>query len=141
MLDTCTRIIVPMDGTDTSMRAAEFADQLGRATDLPVELLHVHPVHPGEATGMASSTREGLEAAGRDAGSRAFGDFADAVGSEHCHVLWGQAADEILLYAQRNGPALIVMGRGRESTLSRLVMGSVSDAVLRRAEGPVTVVS
>lgn len=141
MLDTCTRIIVPMDGTDASMRAATLANQLGQATGLPVDLIHVHAIHHGEATGMASSSRESLDAAGRDAGSRAFGDFADEVGSDHCHVLWGEAADEILYYAERNGPALIIMGRGRESTLSRLVMGSVSDAVLRRAEGPVTVVS
>lgn len=140
MLDPYTRIIVPVDGSENAVRAFRVGQSLAAASGLPLDLLHVHALHPGEAAGMAQISKADVQRAAADAGSRAFGALADEVPESGRHVLWGDAAEEILIFAEREGPALIVMGRGAESRLEHMLLGSVSDHVVRRAKGPVTLV-
>ncbi|HTU83133.1 MAG TPA: universal stress protein [Candidatus Acidoferrales bacterium] len=51
----------------------------------------------------------------------------------------GNAAEELLLVAEREKAGLIVMGTHGRTGLARLFIGSVADAVLRRANVPVLV--
>jgi universal stress protein A len=52
----------------------------------------------------------------------------------------GEAADEIILAAQEKACGLIVMGTHGRTGLARLLMGSVAEYVLPRADCPVMVV-
>jgi nucleotide-binding universal stress UspA family protein len=141
MSATQRNIIVPMDGSDAAHRAAGVALELGEAASLPVHLLHVHPFVHGEAAGMARLSREAIERAANDAASRAFGAEAERVSAERRHVRWGDPVEEILGFLGEHEPALVLMGRGQQGTLERLLVGSVSDGVLRRCGGvPVTLV-
>jgi len=59
-----------------------------------------------------------------------------AVAVDHC-LLKGDAAAEIIRLAQEDKSDLIVMGIHGRTGLGRLLMGSVSEAVLRHASCPV----
>jgi nucleotide-binding universal stress UspA family protein len=52
-------------------------------------------------------------------------------------LLCGKPADEIVRCAEEEGVDMIVMGTHGRRGLSRLLMGSVSEAVVRRAPCPV----
>ncbi len=54
--------------------------------------------------------------------------------------VWGEPREEIVAAAEATD-ALIVMGRRGLGKMQKLILGSVSDAVIRTAHRPVTVVS
>lgn len=54
--------------------------------------------------------------------------------------VWGEPREEIVSAAEATD-ALIVMGRRGLGKVQKLIIGSVSDAVIRTAHRPVTVVS
>jgi nucleotide-binding universal stress UspA family protein len=56
------------------------------------------------------------------------------------HVLRGEPAYEIVVFAAKHEADAIVMGTHGRSGLKRLFMGSVAEAVLRSASCPVIVV-
>jgi nucleotide-binding universal stress UspA family protein len=64
-----------------------------------------------------------------------------ALGQVHffVHARIGKAADEILDLAQQIGADLIIIGSHGHSGVSRILFGSVSEAVVRRAHCPVMV--
>ena len=61
-------------------------------------------------------------------------------GQVEYHVRDGDAAAEILTLAQQSHCDLIVLGTHGRSGVSRLLMGSVAEAVLRKAPCPVLTV-
>ena len=61
------------------------------------------------------------------------------VGYEHCY-LTGFPVAELLKCAERNDADLIVIGSHGRSGLSRLIMGSVAEGVMRGASCPVLIV-
>jgi len=134
-------MIVPTDESDAARRALALALELGARSDLDVHLLHVHAIGHGDAAGMAQLSREAVERAALDASRRAFGPDADSVPAERRQARWGEPVAEIIDFVRRHEPALVVMGRGQEGTLERLLLGSVSDGVLRHCRDvPVTFV-
>lgn len=140
MAEGIEKIVVPMDGSDASLRAYRLAKSLASASGIELHLLHVHQVEHGAATGMAHLSREEFARASADAGSRAFAEAGEEVDEERRHVCWGEPVEEILIFADRLGQAMVVMGRGGRSDLEHFLMGSVSDGVLRRSSSPVTLV-
>jgi nucleotide-binding universal stress UspA family protein len=58
------------------------------------------------------------------------------VSYEHC-LLVGDPADEIVNFADKEQCELIVMGTHGRTGFKRLLMGSVAEAVVRRAQCPV----
>ncbi len=145
MMSQYKHIIVPVDGSQGAGRAARFANDLGIATGTPVIHLHVFSVTAGEVVGMARLDQTDIETARKESASRAFSAAREAVGSSaHTfeeRIVFGEAAEEILTFAEDHGPAMIVMGRRGLNTVQKLLLGSVSDSVIRNAKGPVTIVS
>jgi nucleotide-binding universal stress UspA family protein len=56
------------------------------------------------------------------------------------HLREGRADEEIVELAEKIGTGLIVMGSRGHGRLKRALLGSVSDAVVRHAHCPVTIV-
>jgi nucleotide-binding universal stress UspA family protein len=56
------------------------------------------------------------------------------------HLKMGRAAEEVVVLAEEIEAGLVVMGSRGRSSIGRLLMGSVSDAVVRHAHCPVMVV-
>ncbi len=141
------RILCPVDFSDASRHALEQATVLAGWFGAPITLLHVYtqvflPV-PGMAmAGHGSDFVFGAEDRQRllEDASR-FADSARAVGV-HVDVVVevGQAIPHILSAASATHADLIVLGTHGASGFEHLLLGSVTEKVLRKARCPVLTV-
>ena len=141
---TIRSILCPFDGSDFSRRALEHATALGRWYGAPLTLLHVYTGVPLPG-GASSEWSAPLEPQDRkriigwltDAGSAA----RDAGVEVEARVVEGRPATEILQAAKDGSAGLIVMGTHGRSGFDRLLLGSVTEKVLRHAPCPVLTVT
>ena len=142
-----TRILVPMDFSDESSRAAEYALALAARLGASVELLHVveDPITSGawgaeayivNIPGLIAQLEE--EAKRRLASVKA-GYDAGGVPIE-TRVITGSPARAIVAIAEGEHCGLIVMGTHGRTGLSHMLMGSVAERVVRTAPCPVLTV-
>ncbi len=131
-------VLVPFDFSEASKEALQVA---GTFVDDPshVSVLHVVapplPTTPGIVWG--SFDEEDLKA-------RAFESLRQALSDAGCggfegHVAVGRAADEIVELARGEGTELIVIPSHSRRGVERLLLGSVSERVVRMAPCPVLV--
>lgn len=139
-------VLVPVDGSESSVRAARFAMEIAGAFDVGVRLFYVFPAASVELVGMAGMSRADIEQATQSSGKRAFdlvrkaleGGMIDRVEQE---TALGDPAEEIVTFTEQNPAVLVVIGRRGLSRMKSLLLGSVSDKVIRHAQCPVTVIS
>ena len=140
-------ILVPVDGSEHSQKALEFAADLCGKTGAKLSLLHVVHALPhdrvlvlGAAAITVNMTGEEL----RDVGAKVI-DAAKAYAAEHgcsdveAEVVLGDPAHEIVERAKTLDAWMVVLGSRGLSDLAGLVMGSVSHKVMHLA--PCTCVS
>lgn len=151
-----TKILVPTDGSEGSVKAAAFAGELANALGAEVTVLYIQSDEfllehswgaanfiQGVPEGMSTveQIRDSLEKAAHETVIPDTTKALGTVGSEPTVVfLWGHAAEQIIKYADENGIDQIVMGSHGRSGLKRAFLGSVSQAVANGAKCPVTVV-
>ena len=135
------RVLVPMDGSELSQTALEYA--LDSYPDAAVTVLHV----VGEATPMMGeiaglALEEDLPAAARERAEEVFEsarEIAAERGTEiETTVAVGHPARTIVKRAE--GFDTVVIGSHGGSFLDRLFVGNVAETVFRRSPVPVTVV-
>jgi nucleotide-binding universal stress UspA family protein len=137
------KIVVPIDGSETAVRALQVALQRGAATGAQVHLLNVQlPIASGAVRSFVS--QESVDRYHREEAKTAL-DTATALlqGSEvPCEVLWrvGHPAEVIAGYARPETGDEIVMGSRGMSLLGNLVLGSTATKVIHAAHVPVTIV-
>jgi nucleotide-binding universal stress UspA family protein len=141
-----SKILVPVDGSATSMRGLEEAIQLAKNQGAQIRLVHVvNELVPVGAEAMVFEARmfESMRAGGK----RVLQDaeaFARARGLEASGVLLesfgGRSADLIVEQAKAWPADLIVMGTHGRRGLRRLALGSDAEFVLRSAPVPVLMV-
>jgi len=142
------RILVPVDGSPTSRAGLKLALRLAKEHKARLCLLHVvdeTPIAQGEPMSGAAvdAMLESLRRAGRgiiaraSAAARAQRVRADAVTVE---VIGRRVADMILRQSVRWKADLLVLGTHGRRGLSRLVMGSDAEGVLRESRIPVLLV-
>lgn len=135
------RILVPLDGSEMSMEALQFA-----ADEWPdAELTLVHVINPADATaGAEGGFPNAVEQWYSGASERAetiLDNAAESVDRDvETKVEVGRPAHTIVDVAGDEGVDLIVIGSHGRSGLERVVLGSVAEGVVRRSEVPVTVV-
>ncbi len=123
------RILVPTDGSGPANAALEYAAEIAAREDLTVYVLHV--VDPDDDPPEAIV--EDLLETGRSWVAAANAPIIDAVRT-------GTPHEAILEFAADRDVDAIVMGtRGRRG-IGRLLLGSVTEAVVRDADLPVLVV-
>ncbi len=143
------RILVAVDGSDAAVDALRFA-----ATEWPdAELTALHVINPADSTsgaegGFPGAIDQWYDSA-RARGDRILKTAADAVDRDVATRLEvGRPTPTILQVAHGEGddedPAdpfdhVVLASQGRTG-LSRVLLGSVAEGVVRRAEVPVTVV-
>jgi len=136
------RILVPIDGSQHSKKALEFACDLATKYDAGLHLLHIVQAVAGEYTlvlGGAAVTidanQDELKKAGADLMSSAQ-KLADEQGCRiaETHTEGGVPAQKILNYASEHKVDMIVMGTRGLSDLAGLFLGSVSHRVSHLAE-------
>jgi nucleotide-binding universal stress UspA family protein len=141
------RILCPVDYSDFSRRALEHAVAIARWYGSTVTAFHVSAVMPAApfAPGMQAVTATPLTLEGRETMLATLHRFAGpelrASGVRlEFDVTEGGAAAEILDKAKAMPSDLIVLGTHGYSGFDRLVLGSVTEKVLRKATCPVLTV-
>jgi len=139
---TLERILVPVDFSDCSLDALEYAAVVAQQAKASLLLLHVlEPVSYGlDFTLGHSRTREQV----REAWTKRLEELASSLTVTHVPVesqlRGGLPADSILDSAQTLPCDLIVMGTHGRRGISHTISGSVAEAVLRKARCPVIAV-
>lgn len=140
------RILCPIDFSDYSRRALDHAIAIARWYESTITVLHVFSIAPAavyapgpagfEAIVLTSVDREQLLA---DVARFAGAESASPNGVQPV-VREGNVATEILKHAADMNADLLVMGTHGRSGFERLVLGSITEKVLRRARCPVLTV-
>ena len=140
------KILMPTDGSDVSLAAAERAVELARLARASLLVVYVQEPYPYTGIGAASST--GLNehlAQGHRHAAAAFDrvrPLAQASGVQlETAVLEGDTpAEQIVEAARRSGADPIVMASRGRTGVSRLLLGSVAAKVLELSPVPVLIV-
>lgn len=128
------KILLPIDGSDCSMKTLHWAGELfQRRSDVEFYLLEVISITPDTITVEydvtdASKTLNNAKRALESMGCRV---------AEISYVL-GDPVERICEYAEEGGIDQILIGSHGRTGLSKLLMGSVSVAVMERSKCPVT---
>jgi nucleotide-binding universal stress UspA family protein len=137
-------VLLPMDGSDQAMHAFEHV--LGEHADAKVTVLHV--IDPARATygaqaGIPPSSEEWFEAEEAHA-ERLFETIRERAAEAGVEVETatevGQPSRVIVDYADEHDVDHVVIGSHGRRGLSRVLLGSVAELVVRRSPVPVTVV-
>ncbi len=144
MSDSRHALAVAVDGSPQALKALHTAADLARATGRELVLIYVYP-HTSTSTVGAELDDEEFLTDHRDRSARAVFDAAIAqLGSDWSDpkkiLLWGNPAEEIIEFMRQNPGVHLVMGRRGLSRIKSLLLGSVSDKVLRHGTGLVTLV-
>ena len=140
-----TTILLATDGSKEAQLAATTAADLTQKTNSELHVVTVGPdyplyelpEHPAE---FEDVLRENRREAKEMLEEQAKQIEEAGVTINETHLREGRAAEEIVEVAEEIGAGLIVMGSRGHGRLRRALLGSVSDAVVRHAHCPVTIV-
>jgi nucleotide-binding universal stress UspA family protein len=146
-----SRILVAVDGSDTSMKAADYAITLAKNNDnneaeiFVINVIDIPPIFKM----LPSDTRKQLIRMGRQQASQIF-DTIEQMAKRHV-VKTNKintemvetsisAADEIIKYSKEKDVDLIVVGTKGRSGMSKALLGSVASKVVTYSPCSVLVV-
>jgi nucleotide-binding universal stress UspA family protein/YHS domain-containing protein len=122
------RVLVPLDGSELAQEGATMAALVLNPGSIDVSLLSVVGT-PQRETPVA---REILD--------RAAAHLNDLGATTSTTILSGEAAQQIAAFATESGHDLIVMATHKHGMLTRTLVGSTTDRVVRIADVPVLVI-
>jgi nucleotide-binding universal stress UspA family protein len=140
-----TKILLATDGSVEAQLAAATAADLAQKTNSDLHVLTVGPdlplyelpEHPAEFEDVLRQTRREAKELLEQQTKR----IEESGGTvKETHLREGRADEEIVEVAEEIGAGLIVMGSRGQGRLRRALLGSVSEAVVRHAHCPVTIV-
>lgn len=146
-------IAVAVDYSEHASGAARMAESLARATGSPLVLLHVFEGHPEELEsldrvptgfqGLVQLSDEELAQVLREGARKLFDRIRAELGPGDLEIrevsLDGDPADALLDYIDSHRNTLLVVGRRGLSRARSLLLGSVSERLVREAPCPVLV--
>ncbi len=136
-----TPVVVGVDGSDASIRAAVYAAGVARRRSLPLQLVHVTPWQGEGPDGSAATPevgamlREGAELLVRSAATAV--EEATGLSDVPATVLDGYPVDVLRSLSQH--AALLVLGNHGAGGVTGLLLGSTATGVVQHAHCPVVV--
>ena len=147
-----TKIMVPMDGSDLAECVLPHVEAITTGCKI-TNVVFVRVVDPIQLPasvpargdfGFREKDRQELEARRKQTAETYLKKMVDGTRLEGAtlsyEVLEGKVADSLAHWAEKNGVDLIVIASHGRSGVSRWVMGSVADRVLRSACVPVLMI-
>ena len=142
-----TKILLATDGSEEARLAAQAAAELSKDTGSEVHVVYVLP-SPTELRGHHLYSEEVMRSVLEQAEGEArsfLEEQARQVGASggevtETHLKAGQPDKEIVRLSEELGVGTIVIGSRGLGAISRALMGSVSESVIRHAHCPVFVV-
>lgn len=142
-----SKILVPVDGSATSLKGLDEAIKVAKALGAKVKLVHVVNEFIMDAGYVPSVAYQQVIVSLRDLGKKVLAAAEQTARQQNVPVetqlfetIGGRAADSILEAAKQWPADLIVMGTHGRRGLRRLAMGSDAELVLRRSSVPVLLV-
>jgi nucleotide-binding universal stress UspA family protein len=147
LMSAYRKILVAVDGSPAANKGLREATRLAREERARLVIVHIvndfHAYYSMEGAGLTANLREQLRQAGRkildkaQALARRQGVEANTVLRE---IYGGPAAPEIVREAKKQRADLIVLGTHGRRGMTRLVMGSDAEEVVRSSPVPVLLV-
>lgn len=136
------RILVPVDFSDCSLDALEYAALVAQRSKAALTLLHVlEPIsYALDFTLPNRAKRESIKAGYAKRLSDLVSALTSAGVRSEFQILGGLPADSILDKARTQAADLIVMGTHGRRGLSHALFGSIAESVLRKSSCPVLMV-
>lgn len=129
------RILVPVDGSECSFHALDFATEFAKRFEATLDVIHITEQVGEQTNNLISRVREVLDEAGITANQEIVTDvrtdsprYANQVGKD------------ILAIAEEDDYEHIVMGHHGTGRIGRAILGSAAETVLRAAEQPATII-
>ena len=145
MIISIRRILFPTDFSEPANEAKQYAISLADRFGAELHLLHVVPLvvpYPDAASPWIMAENE-MQRQVEAADKRLANELDSTWSQQHAVVhnaVMGLAVDEILSYAKEHKIDLIVVGTHGHSGLARLLIGSVTEKLVRSASCPVLTV-
>lgn len=129
------KVLVPVDGSDCSYRALEFATEFVRRYEGTLHVVHITD-YEGESTeSVLDRAEEVLDAAGIADDPEVVTDlgvsdprYANRVGKD------------VLELVEERGYDHVVMGHHGTGAVGRIILGSAAETVVRAAQTPATII-
>jgi nucleotide-binding universal stress UspA family protein len=135
-------ILVPYDGSGPAQRAVEHA--VRHAEGEEIVLLRVIEVADGMIDAGFDLIKERIRELQDEKTEELSEELTDLLEAEHVEfrieTAVGKPAREIVAFAEDNDVSEIVIGSHGRSDVSRVLLGSVAESVIRRSPTTVTVV-
>ena len=141
---TMLKVLVPVDGSDNSLRAVRHAiAEYQRHHELALHLLNVQPrLYRHIARFVSRPDREAWQHERADAATATARQALTQAGVPfETHWVSGDRATEICRAAERLGAHHIVMGTARKHSITRMLEDSVTNGVLKATPVPVEMVA
>ena len=151
-----SNILVPLDGSELSERALPMAQKLAQSSEATVHLIHMvsreHELGAGRGIESVQAAEMEMDMARRLTESRLHRGrtYLEEKGSQlsgsgikvetDFAVKAGDPAENIINYVKEHSISLVVMTTHGHGGVRRLLVGSVTDRVIRSCEVPVLVV-
>lgn len=135
-------VLVPTDGSDAACIAADHGIGLAAATDAAMHVVHVVDLTAVSGELASAELFDALE----ETGQKAVDAVIDRADEANLHaieasILSGTPARALLNYVDERDIDLVVMGTHGRTGLSRYLLGSVTEKIVRLADLPVLTVS
>ncbi len=135
-------ILCPVDFSDASRKAVQYAKEFASSMGSRVHLLNVVEPRPMavDITMNYIPLEEDLEKAAKEDLQLVLQEFQQAGLKVESSIEIGNPSDVILDKSRELDVNLVIMGSHGKKGLSRLIMGSVAETVVRKANCPVLIV-
>ena len=144
------KILVPTDNSRNSKEAFKYAVDLAKKHDSTIDVLHVIDISCLEEAGRFETSYfklpHGYGENLLEQGKAETDEFIkEAIGEDRGlrierHIRKGNPFTEIMNFVKENGSDLIVMGTHGRTGLSHVLMGSITEKIVRKAPCPVLTV-
>jgi nucleotide-binding universal stress UspA family protein len=134
-----TRVLIPVDGSDRSWEAFEYATELFENPRLTV----LYVIDPAEGDYSLDDSDEPVEQSAeirKQVAAPAESDFPGDPDAVSVEIATGKPAQTIIDHTSNDEVDHVVIASRGRSGVRRLLLGSVAETVLRRSSVPVTVV-
>lgn len=141
-VEAVERILVPIDFSKYAREALIYAKELASTYDAELQLLHIveetmHPAFYNTGVSTIYDVVPDLEAKAKQALSRLLAETPGTAKKAEVFVRKGRAVRDIVRFAENNDTDLIVIATHGLTGIEHLLIGSVTEKVVRLAPCPV----
>jgi len=135
-------ILVPIDFSNHSEKALAYASEIAQSYNAQLQLLHIieETMHPAfSVTGKSSifDLVPGIKDDSRKRAEKILKEFVSDKVKSKVFIQGGRAANDIIKFAKENSTDLIVIATHGLTGLEHMLLGSVTEKVVRMAHCPV----